>query len=61
VWVSSFRQLGLDAPPYVPAGLPSLNERRDAGKLSERIPTIALAAGAASFVGGLFVGWLIWG
>jgi ATP-dependent Clp protease ATP-binding subunit ClpC len=61
VWVSAFRQLGLDAPPYVPAGLPSRNERREAGKPSERIPTIALATGAASFVGGLFVGWLIWG
>jgi ATP-dependent Clp protease ATP-binding subunit ClpC len=61
VWVSSFRQLGLDAPPYVPAGLPSLNERREPGKPIERIPTIALAAGAASFVGGLFVGWLVWG
>ena len=61
VWVSSFRQLGLDAPPYVPAGLPSLNERREAGKPIERLPTIALAAGAASFVGGVFVGWLIWG
>jgi ATP-dependent Clp protease ATP-binding subunit ClpC len=61
VWVSSFRQLGLDAPPYVPAGLPSLNERRESGKPIERLPTIAVAAGAASFVGGVFVGWLIWG
>ena len=61
VWVSSFRQLGLDAPPYVPAGLPSRSERREPRKPAERIPTIALAAGAASFVGGLFVGWLVWG
>ena len=61
VWVSSFRQLGLDAPPYVPAGLPSLNERREPRKPVERLPTVALAAGAASFVGGLFVGWLVWG
>ena len=61
VWVSSFRQLGLDAPPYVPAGLPSLNERREPGRPIEQIPTVALAAGAASFVGGLFVGWLVWG
>jgi ATP-dependent Clp protease ATP-binding subunit ClpC len=61
VWVSSFRQLGLDAPPYVPAGLPSLNERREPGKPIERIPTVALAAGAGAFVGGLFVGWLVWG
>jgi ATP-dependent Clp protease ATP-binding subunit ClpC len=61
VWVSSFRQLGLDAPPYVPAGLPSRNERREQRKPAERIPTIALAAGAASFVGGLVVGWLVWG
>ena len=56
VWVSSFRQLGLDAPPYVPAGLPSLNDRREPRKPAERLPTVALAAGAASFVGGLFVG-----
>jgi ATP-dependent Clp protease ATP-binding subunit ClpC len=61
VWVSSFRQLGLDAPPYVPSGLPSLNERREPRKPVERISTIALAAGAASFAGGLFVGWLVWG
>lgn len=61
VWVSAFRQLGMDAPPYVPAGLPSLDERREAGRPVDRIPTIAVAAGAASFVGGLFVGWLIWG
>ena len=61
VWVSSFRQLGLDAPPYVPAGLPSLNERREPRKPAERLPTVALAAGAASFVSGLFVGWLVWG
>ena len=61
VWVSAFRQLGIDAPPYVPAGLPSIYERREPRKPAERIPTVALAAGAASFVGGLFVGWLIWG
>ena len=61
LWVSSFRQLGLDAPPYVPAGLPNLNERRESAKPIERIPTVGLAAGAASFVGGLFVGYLIWG
>ncbi len=61
VWVSSFRQLGLDAPPYVPAGLPSLNDRREPRNPAERLPTVALAAGAASFVGGLFVGYLIWG
>ena len=61
VWVSAFRQLGSDAPPYVPAGLPSLNERRETRKPTERIPTVALAAGAASFVTGLFVGWVVWG
>jgi len=61
VWVSAFRQLGIDAPPYVPAGLPSIYGRREAGGPRERIPTVALAAGAASFVGGLFVGWLVWG
>jgi ATP-dependent Clp protease ATP-binding subunit ClpC len=60
VWVSAFRQLGIDAPPYVPAGLPSIYGRREAGGPRERIPTVALAAGAASFVGGLFVGWLVW-
>ena len=61
VWVSAFRQLGVDAPPYVPAGLPSIYGRHEAAKPRERIPTIAAAAGAASFLVGLFLGWLIWG
>jgi ATP-dependent Clp protease ATP-binding subunit ClpC len=61
VWVSAFRQLGVDAPRYVPAGLPSIYGRREAARPAERIPTIAAAAGAASFLVGLFVGWLIWG
>ena len=61
VWVSAFRQLGVDAPPYVPAGLPSLGAPREGVKPLARIPTIAAAAGAASFLVGLFVGWLIWG
>ena len=61
VWTSAFRQLGVDAPPYVPAGLPSLSAPREGEGIRERIPTIAAAAGAASFLVGLFVGWLIWG
>ena len=61
VWVSAFRQLGVDAPPYVPAGLPSLDRRRETAKPWERIPAIAAVAGAVSFLVGLFVGWLIWG
>lgn len=61
VWVSAFRQLGVDAPPYVPAGLPSAEQRREPRELVERIPRIALAAGGASFAAGLLVGWLLWG
>jgi ATP-dependent Clp protease ATP-binding subunit ClpC len=60
IWVSAFRQLGIDAPPYVPAGLPSIYGAARRGGPRERIPTVALAAGAASFVGGLFLGWLVW-
>ena len=61
VWVSAFRQLGVDAPPDVPAGLPSLGAPREGSSPSRASPTIAAAAGAASFLVGLFVGWLIWG
>jgi ATP-dependent Clp protease ATP-binding subunit ClpC len=57
VWVSAFRQLGVDAPPYSRVGLP---HPEPADNLLERIPAAALA-GAASFVVGLFLGWLIWG
>jgi ATP-dependent Clp protease ATP-binding subunit ClpA len=60
VWVSAFRQLGIDAPPFVPAGLPSIYGREPV-KPRERIPTIALAGAAGSFLVGLLVGWLIWG
>jgi ATP-dependent Clp protease ATP-binding subunit ClpA len=58
VWVSAFRQLGVDAPPYVPAGLP---HPEPTANPVERIPTTALAVGAGSFVVGLLFGWLIWG
>jgi ATP-dependent Clp protease ATP-binding subunit ClpC len=61
VWVSAFRQLGADAPPYVRAGPPSAAKPGAAPAPGERIPTVAVAAGGASFVAGLFVGWLIWG
>lgn len=62
VWVSAFRQLGVDAPPYVPAGLPSTAEkRREAPPVGERIPRLVFAASGISFVLGLFLGWLIWG
>ena len=37
-----------------------LNDRREP-QPAERLPTVALGACAASFVGGLFVGWLVWG
>jgi ATP-dependent Clp protease ATP-binding subunit ClpA len=60
VWVSAFRQLGIDAPPFVPAGLPSIYGR-EPFKPRERIPTIAFAGAAGSFLVGLLVGWLIWG
>ena len=58
VWVSAFRQLGVDAPPYVPAGLP---HSEPAASLTERVPTTAVAVGAGSFLVGLLLGWLIWG
>ena len=58
VWVSAFRQLGVDAPRYVPAGLP---HPEPAANLTERVPTTAVAVGAGSFLVGLLLGWLIWG
>jgi ATP-dependent Clp protease ATP-binding subunit ClpC len=58
VWVSAFRQLGADAPPYVPTGLP---RPEPAANLTERVPTTAVAVGAGSFLVGLLLGWLIWG
>ncbi len=62
VWVSAFRQLGVEAPPYVPAEpVPEAARPRAAPAIVERIPRVAVAAGGASFVAGLFVGWLIWG
>ena len=62
VWVSAFRQLGADAPPYVPAGLPSTTEeRREVRPLSDRIPMLVFAASGISLLVGLFLGWLIWG
>ncbi|HEU6444353.1 MAG TPA: Clp protease N-terminal domain-containing protein [Gaiellaceae bacterium] len=61
VWISAYRQLGVDAPPYVPAGLPSGEQARESRPLAERVPSVAVAAGAAAFVAGLFLGWLIWG
>jgi ATP-dependent Clp protease ATP-binding subunit ClpC len=61
IWVSAFRQLGAEAPPYVTAERGRPVEEPKAASLGERIPTVAVAAGAASFLGGLLVGWLIWG
>jgi ATP-dependent Clp protease ATP-binding subunit ClpA len=62
VWVSAFRQLGVDAPPYVPAGLPSAAvERRESQPLGDQIPRLVFAASAISLVVGVFLGWLIWG
>ena len=61
VWVSAFRQLGVDAPPYVPAGLPSAAQPRKGAPLGERVSPALVAAGAGSFAAGLLVGWLIWG
>ena len=62
VWVSAFRQLGADAPPYVPAGLPSAaEERREARPVGERVQTIVFAASGISLLVGIFLGWLIWG
>jgi ATP-dependent Clp protease ATP-binding subunit ClpC len=62
VWVSAFRQLGTDAPPYVPAGpLPDAAKPWGPPALGERISTVAVAGGGAAFAAGLLVGWLIWG
>ena len=63
VWITAFRQLGVAAPPYVPAGLPSAAAPRGRLQVVLRVPPVAAAAVAAagSFVVGLVVGWLIWG
>jgi ATP-dependent Clp protease ATP-binding subunit ClpA len=62
VWVSAFRQLGADAPPYVRAGLPSAaEEQRETRPLGERVQTVVFAASGISLLVGIFLGWLIWG
>jgi ATP-dependent Clp protease ATP-binding subunit ClpC len=61
VWIAAYRQLGVDAPPYVPAGLPSVEAPRQGAPLRERVSPALVAAGGGSFAAGLLVGWLIWG
>jgi ATP-dependent Clp protease ATP-binding subunit ClpC len=61
VWTSAFRQLGVDAPPYVQAGLPSLARSNERGGRSWSVREIAGGAAAGSFLVGVFLGWLIWG
>ena len=61
VWVSAYRQLGVDPPPYVQAGLPSLARPRERREWARSVREVAAAAAAASFLVGLFLGWLIWG
>jgi ATP-dependent Clp protease ATP-binding subunit ClpC len=61
VWTSAFRQLGVDAPPYVQAGLPSLARTSERSGRSWSVREIAGGAAAGSFLVGVFLGWLIWG
>jgi ATP-dependent Clp protease ATP-binding subunit ClpC len=61
VWTSAFRQLGVDAPPYVQAGLPSLARANDRSGRAWSVREIAGAAAAGSFLVGVFLGWLLWG
>jgi ATP-dependent Clp protease ATP-binding subunit ClpC len=58
VWISAFRQLGVDAPPYVRVGLPSV---QPSPRARPQIPAPAALAAGGAFLAGLFVGWLIWG
>jgi ATP-dependent Clp protease ATP-binding subunit ClpC len=61
VWTSAYRQLGVDAPPYVQAGLPSLARSSERRGRSWSVREIAGGAAAGSFLVGVFLGWLIWG
>ena len=61
VWVSAYRQLGVDPPPYVQAGLPSLARPRERREWARSVREITSAAAGAWFLVGLFLGWLIWG
>ncbi len=58
VWISAFRQLGVDAPPYVPSGLPS---RAPSAGPQRELPALAALVACGTFLVGLFVGWVIWG
>ncbi|HEX7254618.1 MAG TPA: Clp protease N-terminal domain-containing protein [Gaiellaceae bacterium] len=61
VWISAFRQLGVEAPEYVRAGLPSRSSRPEPTAPWERISRLAAGAAGGAFLLGLFLGWLIWG
>ncbi len=61
VWVSAYRQLGVDPPPYVQTGLPSLERTRERREWGGSVREVAAAAAVGSFLVGVFLGWLIWG
>jgi ATP-dependent Clp protease ATP-binding subunit ClpC len=70
VWVSAFRQLGIEAPEYMKTGLPPRAARDDrswrdrlaeAGERLRRMPVEVAYGVACAFALGFFLGWLIWG
>ena len=61
VWVSAFRQLGVQPPPYVQAGLPSIERPRKRRDWGRSVRELAAAAAVGSVLVGVFLGWLIWG
>ena len=61
VWVSAYRQLGVDPPPYVQTGLPSLARPRERREWARSVREVTAPAAGGWFLVGLFLGWLIWG
>jgi ATP-dependent Clp protease ATP-binding subunit ClpC len=59
VWISAFRQLGAQAPPYVQSELPTRAERQP--RLPTQISPVVAGAAAGAFAVGVLAGWLIWG
>jgi ATP-dependent Clp protease ATP-binding subunit ClpC len=61
VWVTAFRQLGVQPPLYIQAGLPSVERPRERRDWGGSVREVAAAAAVGSFLVGVFLGWLIWG